>query len=290
MINIYNRKRENPHIFRQFNCGESLVTLYNCPLKSKTQDAWSHHNYIVYVVEGRKVWHTAHGSYELNPGSCVFVRKGAAILEQFFDGTFCLVMFFVPDDFICDVLRSKTIPLVQSEKRYEPIMALHTNQPVTFFFQSMMSLFDSQRDPDPSLVEVKFKELILTIADNLHNAELLAYFCSLMQEPQAASLQAIMEDNYCFNLKLEEFAQLSNKSLSTFKRDFKKLFQCSPGKWLLEKRLDHAMNLLTNTDKTVSETAFQSGFESRSHFSRAFRDRFGFTPSSRKKADSLLSY
>jgi AraC-like DNA-binding protein len=110
----------------------------------------------------------------------------------------------------------------------------------------------------------------------MHNAELLAYFCSLMQEPQAASLQAIMEDNYCFNLKLEEFAQLSNKSLSTFKRDFKKLFQCSPGKWLLEKRLDHAMNLLTNTDKTVSETAFQSGFESRSHFSRAFRDRFGF--------------
>ena len=154
----------------------------------------------------------------------------------------------------------------------------------------MMSLFDSQRDPDPSLVEVKFKELILTIADNLHNSELLAYFCSLLQEPQAASLQALMEDNYCFNLKLEQFAQLSNKSLSTFKRDFKKLFQCSPGKWLMEKRLDHAMNLLTNTDKTVSETAFESGFESRSHFSRAFHDRFGFTPSSRKKADSLLVY
>src|ERR1700750_2614500 len=119
MINIYNRKLQNPQIFRQFRCRESLITLYNCPLKSRLQDVWSHHNYIVYVVEGRKVWHTAQGSYELSPGDCVFVRKGASILEQFFDGAFCLVMFFVPDDFICDVLKTKAIPLYQPEKKYD---------------------------------------------------------------------------------------------------------------------------------------------------------------------------
>jgi AraC-like DNA-binding protein len=283
MLNIYNKKLNNPQDYRQFKCGESLITLYNCPLKSKFQDVWSHHNYIVYVVEGRKVWHTAHGSYELNPGTCVFVRKGATILEQFFDGVFCLVMFFLPDDFICDVLRSKTIPLYQPEKKYEPVIALHSDEPVKAFFHSMLSLFDNHREPDPSLVEVKFKELVLTLADNVYNGELLAYFCSLLQEPQTVSLQMLMEDNYCFNLKLEEFAQLSNKSLSTFKRDFQKQFQCSPGKWLTEKRLQHALNLLTNTDKTVTETAFESGFESRSHFSRAFRDRFGITPRSSKK-------
>ncbi|MGZ8540987.1 MAG: hypothetical protein ACXWV6_10100 [Chitinophagaceae bacterium] len=34
---------------------------------------WSHHNYIVCVIEGRKIWHTANGSYDLRKGSCVFV-------------------------------------------------------------------------------------------------------------------------------------------------------------------------------------------------------------------------
>ena len=84
-----------------------------------------------------------------------------------------------------------------------------------------------------------------------------------------------MEDNFCYNLKLEVYAELSHRSLSAFKRDFEKIFQSTPGKWLLEKRLHHAHHLLSNQHKTVSEAAFESGFESPSHFSRAFKKRFG---------------
>ena len=283
MLNIYNKKVNDPGGYRQFKYGESLITLYNCPLKSKLQEIYSQHNYIIFVMEGRKIWHTAHGSYELNKDSCVFVRKGASIIEQFFDATFCLVMFFVPDDFICDVLKTKTIPLYKSGERYEPVMPIYTDTPVKAFFQSMILLFESGREPDPSLIEVKFRELILTLAGNSRNSELLSFFGSLLHEPQAVSLQKLMENNYRFNLKLEELAQLSNRSLSTFKRDFKKQFKSTPGKWLIEKRLNHAMNLLTNTDKTVSEVAFECGFESLSHFSRVFHDRFGITPRCQKK-------
>jgi AraC-like DNA-binding protein len=288
MFNIYDLKVQNPQNYRLFKSGESLIALYNCPLKSKFQDVWSHHNYIVYVVEGRKVWHTAHGSYELTPGSCVFVRKGASIIEQFFDGVFCVMIFFLPDQFICDVLKSKTIPLYQADKYYDPIISLNSDDQVKLYFYSMLSLFDSRIEPDPSLLEVKFRELVLTLAGDLANSELLAYFCSLLHEPQAVSLKRIMEENYCFNLGLEEFARLCNRSLSSFKRDFQKQFGMSPGKWLLEKRLDHAYNLLNNTDKTVTEAAFETGFESRPHFSRAFRERFGISPRNSKSSESPL--
>jgi AraC-like DNA-binding protein len=46
----------------------------------------------------------------------------------------------------------------------------------------------------------------------------------------------------------------------------------------MEKRLNNAFHLLTNMGKTVSEAAFESGFESTSHFSRSFRQRFGNSP------------
>ncbi len=92
-----------------------------------------------------------------------------------------------------------------------------------------------------------------------------------------------MEDNFTFNLKLEEFARLSNRSLSAFKRDFQKVFNNTPGKWLMEKRLNHAMHLLTNQKKTVSEASFEAGFENQSHFSRAFRNHFGFAPATMKQ-------
>jgi len=213
----------------------------------------------------------------------MFVRKGAVIVEQFYDTSFCMVMFFLPDEFICDVLKSKATPIHKPGKKHEPLITIESNITVNSFFQSMISYFGSNRVPDQSLLELKFRELILTIADNPANSELLSYFSLLLQEPQAASLKNTMEDNYCFNLKLEEFAQLSNRSLSAFKRDFQKQFDTTPGKWLLEKRLNHAMHLLTNNGRTVSEASYESGFENQSHFSRVFRKHFGFPPTSAKQ-------
>lgn len=278
MYNLYTHIETNPGRCRRLTCKDSLFTIFNCRLQNKYEDLWSHHNYIVYVVEGRKVWHTSHASYDLHEGTCVFVRKGAAIVEQFFDTEFCFFLFFIPDEFICDVLKSRSKPLQRSAKQSEPVITIHNSATIQAYFQSMLPYFDDERDPDQSLLELKFRELVLALADNPRNHELLSYFCSLLQEPQAVSLQQVMEENFCFNLKLEELARLSSRSLSAFKRDFEKMYEMPPGKWLMEKRLIHSLHLLTNMGKTVAEAAFESGFESSSHFSRAFRQRFGSSP------------
>lgn len=285
MQNLYNDIVLFPQFFRQFNCGESLITMYNCPLEKKKVDIWSRHSYIAYVVEGRKIWHTPHGSFELKKGSCVFVRKGAAIVEQFFDTAFCIIFFFVPDDFICDVLKEKKVPVFDKGQPFEAVIDIDRNSKVDAFFNSMIPHFEERREPDPALLELKFRELILTLADNPRNTELNAYFSFLMQAPQTVSLQRVMEDNYCFNLKLEEYARLSRRSLSAFKRDFFKIYQTTPGKWLQEKRLNHARLLLSGGGKSIGDAAFESGFESTSHFSRSFKEQFGISPSevSRKK-------
>ena len=282
LYNLYNEIVNNPGHFRQLRCGESLITIFNCPIAGKYMDNWCHYNYVVYVMEGRKIWHTPHGSYELNKGSCVLVRKGANIVEQFFDSKFCVVLFFVPDDFIRDVLKTKSTPIYQPSKTFEPVIAIETTSAIQQFYLSMLPHFEASREPDRSLLELKFRELVLTIADNPVNSEVISWFCHLMQEPQSVSLQRVMEENFYYNLKLEEFARLSSRSLSAFKRDFVKLYETSPGKWLLEKRLNYARHLLANLGKTVAETAFESGFENASHFSRAFRQRFGTSPASLK--------
>lgn len=287
MINLYGQILSNPRYFRQLSCGESLISVYNCPLENKREDIWSRFNYFVYVKEGRKIWHTAHGSYDLRTGTCIFVRKGACFVEQFFDSNFCLIIFFIPDEFLAKVLKSKSDPLARNEKKFNQVIPVDNNSALQVFFHSMMTHFDASKEPDPSLLELKFRELVLTIADNPANSELLSYFNSVLQEPQSVSLQNVMEENFCYNLKLEEFAQLSARSLSAFKRDFQRIFNTSPGKWLMEKRLNHGMHLLRNLGKTVGETAFESGFENPSHFSRSFRQYFGVTPASVKQQTTV---
>jgi AraC-like DNA-binding protein len=251
-------------------------------MKSRFADLWTEYNFLFYVIGGQKIWHTAKGSYNIQKDSCVFVKKGGFILEQFMDTGFCVMLFFIPDDFICDTLHTRSKPLVNFQQGFEPVMLLESSETLRGFFLSMSSYFSETQDPDPSLLEIKFKELVLNIADNASNKDLLSYFYSLLHEPQAILLKRVMEDNFCYNLKLEVYAGLSNRSLSAFKRDFERLFHCTPGKWLLEKRLHHALHLMSNWNKTVSEAAFESGFENPSHFSRVFKIRFGKGPSATK--------
>jgi AraC-like DNA-binding protein len=294
MIDFLERVLLHPDYYRQFDCGGSLITAFNCPMearlmKNRFSDLWTKYNCLLYVVDGRKVWHTARDSYEIRKDSCVFVRKGGFILEQFMDTGFCVMLFFIPDEFICETLQSKAgeAAPAPAERHFEPLMLLESNERLKGFFISMSTYFSETREPDPVLLELKFKELVLNIADNSANQELLAYFGTLRREPQAIVLKRVMEDNFCFNLKLEVYAELSNRSLSAFKRDFAKLFGCPPGKWLLEKRLHHSLDLMRNRNRTVGEAAFESGFESPSHFSRAFKLRFGMGPAAMKQVATL---
>lgn len=284
MVNFYDKVLQHPQYYRQFNCSDSLITVFNCPLearlmKSKFADLWTQYNYLFYVIDGRKIWHTAEKSYDIGKETCVFVRKGAWIFENFIHDGFCVVLFFIPDEFICNTLKTKSKLLPEKMTKFEPVIILERNDTLTAFFHSISSYFNETHEPDRSLLELKFKELILTIADNPQNAELLSYFCSLLHEPQHVVLQRVMDENYCFNLKLEQYAQLCNRSLSTFKRDFQKIYNQAPGQWLLEQRLQHSMRLLRDNHKTISEVTFESGFENISHFSRSFKKRFGTTPS-----------
>jgi AraC-like DNA-binding protein len=87
-----------------------------------------------------------------------------------------------------------------------------------------------------------------------------------------------MEANYMYNLKLSEYAQLANRSLSAFKREFAAFYGTSPGKWLAEKRLARAKSQVETTQKSISEIAFENGYENNSHFSRVFKKRYGKSP------------
>jgi AraC family transcriptional regulator, exoenzyme S synthesis regulatory protein ExsA len=289
MVNFYESVLQHPNYYRQFNCDETLITFFNCPLearlmKTKFAELWTQYNYLFYVVDGQKIWHTAEGSYDIRKGSCIFVRKGAFVLEQLFDTGFCVVLFFIPDDFICHTLSNKFTAFNRPHQGHKQVISLETSDTLAAFFLSMSSYFSAEKEPGQALLEVKFKELILTIADNPRNAELLSYFCALIHEPRPVALERLMMESYRYNLKLEELARISNRSLSAFKRDFYAVFRTTPGKWLLEKRLFHARNLLANTNKTIGEAAFESGFESTSHFSRSFKERFGVAPSLMSKA------
>tara|TARA_B000000441_G_scaffold123835_1_gene100628 strand:- start:358 stop:630 length:273 start_codon:yes stop_codon:yes gene_type:complete len=87
-----------------------------------------------------------------------------------------------------------------------------------------------------------------------------------------------MNDNYKFNVSVDRFAFLTGRSLSAFKRDFENIFKTSPSKWLVQKRLEEAHFLIKEKKQKASDIYLDLGFENLSHFSYAYKKRFGHSP------------
>ena len=95
---------------------------------------------------------------------------------------------------------------------------------------------------------------------------------------QKTDLDYLMSTYFLKPLSMSELARLSGRSLSGFKREFEGHFHTSPGHWIRQKRLEHAHFLLRNTDKNVSEVSMEIGYESVSHFIKAYKQQYGATP------------
>ncbi|MBP8824538.1 MAG: helix-turn-helix transcriptional regulator [Flavobacteriales bacterium] len=277
MYNFPDAIQADPGHTRQFRSGVQLIAEFTCPLENAQEDMWSHSNYFVYVLEGRKDWQSADGQLELHVGDMAFVKKGGCIVKQYFGAPFCVLLFFMTDEFICEALRSVAIhrPATGPVK---PLETIHVTPAISGFMHGMWPHFQGAQPMEPVLVELKLRELVLLIAGDPHNQGFVAGFLAMMQGRMHERLRRVMEDNYAFNLPLEAYARMSGRSLSAFKRDFHQVFSAAPGRWLRQQRLRRAKLMLASGDRQVSEVAFQCGFENLSHFSRVFKEEFGHSP------------
>jgi AraC-like DNA-binding protein len=126
------------------------------------------------------------------------------------------------------------------------------------------------------LLAVKQKEAILIL---LKLKPELANILFDFSEPGKIDLEEFMNRNYHFNVELHRFAYLTGRSLSTFKRDFEKIYHSTPGHWLLQRRLREAHYLIKEKRRSASDIYLDLGFEDLSHFSFAFKKAFGVAPS-----------
>ena len=100
--------------------------------------------------------------------------------------------------------------------------------------------------------------------------------------PWKIDLLEFMEKNYAYDLTIEDIAHYTGRSLAAFKRDFRKISDLPPQKWLIEKRLKVAQEKLLHEKKKVSEVYLEVGFKNLSHFSTAYKKKFGYSPSNVK--------
>lgn len=252
MNNFFDFIKEFPSI-KRLRVNELLLVEYHCPIDESQFDIWSHHNYFVYVIHGKKKWKTLNQEVEIHEGDCLFVRKGAHSVIPNTATTPCVLMLFIPDDFIRAVVMEYRMELSPGDfDGQKALFSMNADDKLRAYFHSFFTYLSTPDPPEDQLLELKFRGLIMMIASGSYNKTLKGYFAGLCQENKP-SLRDVMEANYTYPMSLEEYARLSGRSLSTFKRDFKKVYGTTPGRWLTRKRLNQTKYLLEHTGKSVSE-------------------------------------
>lgn len=168
--------------------------------------------------------------------------------------------------------------------REQAITPLNQSPLLDSFFASVIPYFDLQSQLPEKILTVKVQEAIEML--QVINPE-IAGILSDFSEIGKIDLADFMEKNYMFNIPIEQFGYLTGRSLTTFKRDFKRVFQNTPQKWLTQKRLDLAHHQLTQNKRKPTEVFLESGFENLSHFSYAFKKQFGYSPATLTQNNAL---
>lgn len=264
---------------RKVKVNDLLFAEFKCPSDGTPSGVWWHDNFFAHILTGELLLKTPRGEYLLKAGDSAFAKKGSVIGQTYVHEDFCELLVFLPDDFIKAVIKKYNLPPT-TQAPHEPIdtiVKLSNDAILTTYFQSLFTHFQESAPPSGALLKLKFEELLLNIFSGNHYHPLRSYFTEISRLAHP-SIKEIMEANFFSNLSITEFARLCARSLSSFKKEFNTLYNTTPGKWLLQKRLEYSRFLLETTGHSVDEICMESGFENCSHFNRVFKDKYGCSP------------
>jgi AraC family transcriptional regulator, exoenzyme S synthesis regulatory protein ExsA len=228
---------------------------------------------VSFVQNGQKQIYRAAENTVLTPGHGMLIPEGNSIIAEHSNNAepYGSVIIFFPRSigqaFIAG-RRSKA----GNGPMASPYIYFKTNAYISEYVRNIKSLIAAGQQLSRGMALLKVNEL-LTALDELAPQLLPGMFGS----PADISLKTVVENNLFGSLTLDELAFLSNRSLSSFKRDFEKAYGLSPQKYIRERKLEIACTELAK-GKSASELYLDFGYQHVSNFNTAFKRKYGVTP------------
>lgn len=230
----------------------------------------------VYVAKGAVNCYDGNKTYVLKAGENFIARKNRLArykIEDNKDG-FEPLIFCFEEAFLKNFQKRHHIVATDFNSA-DTFINVESTAFISSFVRSLNPYRDGQGKLNEAFEDLKYEELLLIL---LQNQPALAGVFFDFRAPEKINLEEFMNRNFMFNVSVGRFALLTGRSLSAFKRDFCHIFNQTPSRWLVHRRLQEAYFLIEKNDKKPSDIYLDLGFEDLSHFSFAFKKTFGHTP------------
>jgi len=236
---------------------------------------------LIYIESGHEVLTNSNNNIiELNPRTAIFLPQGLNLHSDYVKKTESLKAYlvFFDEQIITEYFRKLKKSLPPKTKDHNFLLLKDEKEKLANFFGSI--LYDIK---DSGYLSIKIQELLYLIA-YLGDRDIFHELLSRNMLSAKRNLYRLLEKNDILHLTVSDLAQLSGRSLSSFNRDFKEIYKVTPQKWLRERKISHAKELLEHGGVSVTEAASEVGYENVSNFIKAFKSKYGQTPKQIKKA------
>ncbi|MFV5703551.1 helix-turn-helix domain-containing protein [Flavobacterium sp. XS2P12] len=235
---------------------------------------------LIYLYSGEQVIEDRNRKITLQAGDCAFIRRDHRLKmyknskgEELYKGISLTFKRSVLREFYSKMDKAEMPKNIAVSDDY--VFKLQPSPAIESLFQSLNPYFDSNVKPTEGVTHLKLLEGIYAL---LNSNELLYPILFDFAEPWKVDIIEFLNENYQDELTMEQIASFTGRSLATFKRDFKKISNLTPQKWLIKKRLEVAYFKLKEEGKKVQDVYVEVGFKNPSHFSTAFKKQYGISP------------
>ena len=145
-----------------------------------------------------------------------------------------------------------------------------------FFLNTNTYLRDSISCRDETAEHIKMTELVYLIATQDEGCIRSRMLSSV--DAAREGFEQVIYEHLFKPVSIESLAEKTNRSLTSFKKEFRRHFNTPPHKWFVKQRLVHSRLLLISTNMSISEIGNECSFPNTSHYIKLFKRAYRVTP------------
>ncbi len=244
---------------------------------------------IGYVVQGTKYIHSGDKRQALSRGDIFLLGIGLHYTEELPAGDRPfeqIVFYYTPDELQRILLHLNITYRLNISNNHTCSACRNASEVVMPAWGAIRNIFLGAADYasaegdgcDPAAENFKLTELIYHIVS--HKDCCLKSMLLGSIDTSKESFEQVIHSHIFSECSIEELAHKTHRSLTSFKKEFRRIYQMPPHKWFIRQRLTHSRLLLISTNKSISEIGVICSFPNTSHFIKLFKKAYGDTPAS----------
>ena len=248
---------------------------------------WHDELEIIYVKSGFLTVNISGENYIGKPGDAFVVSPGNLHFMGSQTGTVDYFTFLFPLKYIAfrsdDMLDDKLIePLNSGHLMISP----EIKDTVKEQCEQLARVYAAEIDKSESKItsQIRKKTILLQFIHELWKKGFIVENDTTGRNTVEKEMVSYIQQNYMGKILLREFGEQFHLSEKYISRYFKEHFHITLSQYVTYLRLEHAKQMLQETDISVTEVAMQSGYQNISYFIRSFKKTYGVSPLKYRKS------